>query len=219
MNAPTGNSATYGSAAGVQSFGGPDHKALKPARQQTRKAPQRVDAPLGLGARVGTASAGLRSTHGAMLGALLRAPPRKAVRKYVVVELEKADGRRMEYGKLVERVSCMGYDHAGRSCGRHGKNGCGGWEWVTDVDGAGNIVGEWERKLGVATPYELAVAIDGLLEVEVLDVQGGQLRLCRRRRSIEPLTREERWRREDEELRAMWQTIEVHETRGVYVFE
>lgn len=206
-----GNSTTYRSATSVQSFGG--------RRQRPQNAPKRVDAPLGLGSLVGTASAGLRSTHGAMLGALLRAPPRRAVRRYVVVELQRADGRRMEYGKLVERVSCMGYDHAGRSCARHGKDGCGGWEFVTDVDGKGNIVGKWERKLGVATPYELAVAIDALLVDEVLDVRDGQLRLRRRRRAVEPLTREERWRREDEDVRLMWQTIEVHETRGVYAFE
>lgn len=147
------------------------------------------------------------------MASLLRAPPRKAVRKYVVVELKRA-GRRMDYEELVEQITCAGFDHAGRACAKHGRDKCGAWEWVETVDGVGNIIGKWERKLGVATRYELLVAVDSLLQSERIEIVEGQLRLCRHAPKAERLTPEERWRRADDEIRESWQTMHVNETRS-----
>ena len=79
------------------------------------------------------------------------------------------------------------------------------------------LKGRWKRRLGVATRYELELAIarlmlDGRVEVSA----SGFLRLGRLRLALAraPSTREERWAREDEELRAFCERIDVHETKS-----
>jgi hypothetical protein len=150
-----------------------------------------------------------------MMASLLRAPPRKAVRKYVLVELKRV-GRRMDHDELVDLISCPGYDHDGKACAKHGKDRCGALEWVTDVDAGGNIIGKWERKLGVATRYEVYVAIGSLIDSGRIEIVEGQLRYQRHTRAHDALTPEERWRRADEEIRTSWQTMLVKETRCVW---
>lgn len=83
------------------------------------------------------------------------------------------------------------------------------------------LQGNWKRREGVATRYELAVAIDALLERGKVVIDGGLLTLPKRgelrmRLSLASVgrTREDRWRRADEELERYCQTMEVSETRS-----
>lgn len=86
------------------------------------------------------------------------------------------------------------------------------------------VQGNWKRRPGVATRYELALAVDRLLEQEKVEIDaGGWLRLARRcGGKREAVTAQERWARDDRELEAYCHRLEVHETRSampVYVAE
>lgn len=76
------------------------------------------------------------------------------------------------------------------------------------------IQGNWKRRVGVATRYELGVAIDRLLDHGKVEIdEHGMLRLAVGKgwkpQAVPP---EERWAREDDRLRAFCQQMQVHET-------
>ncbi len=75
------------------------------------------------------------------------------------------------------------------------------------------LQGNWKRHKGVATRYELALAIDRLLDLGKIEIVDGALRLTDRKGPhFKPLTPEERWRRQDERLRAYCQQMECKGT-------
>ncbi len=73
----------------------------------------------------------------------------------------------------------------------------------------------WKRRKGVATRYELELAIERLLCEDKIEISDGILRLSRAKRpTFEPISKAEQWRREDEALRAFCEEMAVHETRS-----
>lgn len=81
------------------------------------------------------------------------------------------------------------------------------------------IQGNWKRRPGVATRYELLLAVGRLLATGQIVIADGVLRLSSnsRREYFEPLTAQQRWYRADEELREYCQRMDVHETRSANV--
>jgi hypothetical protein len=76
------------------------------------------------------------------------------------------------------------------------------------------IQGNWKRIAGVATKYELSLAVDALLERGKIHILDGVLHLARANGEMfDRTTSQERWAREDDELRAYCEQMHVHETR------
>lgn len=79
--------------------------------------------------------------------------------------------------------------------------------------------GNWKRRAGVATRHELVISIDRLIAKGRIDIVNGELRVVGGEDRPMTLKPEERWARQDEELRSYNQQMTLRESFSVVPME